>query len=77
MPTEGTWRAQARAVDTAGQSDLDTADRTWIVTEDGEPPTVSISTARRDGAADGSAAAHRRPGQAAHLLADRRPTTTT
>ena len=43
VPTEGTWRAQARAVDTAGQSDLDTADRTWIVTEDGVPPTVSIS----------------------------------
>ena len=27
VPTKGTWKAQARAVDTAGQSDLDTADR--------------------------------------------------
>jgi PKD repeat protein len=43
VPVEGTWKAQARAVDTAGQSDLDTADRSWIVTEDGQPPTVSIS----------------------------------
>ena len=43
MPTEGTWKAQARAVDTAGQSALDTADRDWIVSEDGAAPTVSIS----------------------------------
>ncbi len=47
VPIEGTWKAQARAVDTAGQSDLDTADRTWIVSEDGEAPTVSISARRR------------------------------
>ena len=33
---EGTWKAQARAVDTAGQSDLDTADREWIVSEYGD-----------------------------------------
>lgn len=43
VPFEDEWLAQARARDTAGQSDLDTADRTWIVTEDGQPPTVSIS----------------------------------
>ncbi len=43
IPSEGEWRAQARAVDSAGQSDLDTGDRTWIVSEDGVAPSVSIS----------------------------------
>ena len=43
VPFEDEWWAQARATDTAGQSDLDTADRRWIVTENGQPPTVSIS----------------------------------
>ena len=43
VPAEGTWKAQALATDTAGQLDLDTGDRTWIVSEDGVPPSVSIS----------------------------------
>ena len=43
IPDEGRWEAQARAVDTAGQSDLDTADREWIVSESGLAPEVSIS----------------------------------
>ncbi len=43
VPTEGTWKAQARATDTAGQPDLDTADREWIVSESGIAPSVSIS----------------------------------
>jgi PKD repeat protein len=43
VPFEDEWWAQARSRDTAGQSDLDTADRRWIVTENGQPPTVSIS----------------------------------
>ena len=43
VPTEGEWRAQARATDTAGQSDLDTADRTWLVSSTGQAPSVSIS----------------------------------
>ncbi|WGX96063.1 PKD domain-containing protein [Nocardioides sp. L-11A] len=43
VPYEDEWWAQARATDTAGQSDLDTADRRWIVTENGQPPTVSIT----------------------------------
>ena len=43
VPTEGTWRLQARSVDSANQSDLDTADGTWIVSEDGVAPSVSIS----------------------------------
>ncbi|MFS3130710.1 PKD domain-containing protein [Nocardioides sp. Bht2] len=43
VPYEGTWKVQAKATDTAGQADLDTADRSWIVTTDGVPPTVSIT----------------------------------
>ncbi len=43
VPFEDEWWVQARARDTAGQSDLDTSDRRWIVSENGQPPTVSIS----------------------------------
>ncbi|KRB80009.1 hypothetical protein ASE01_00410 [Nocardioides sp. Root190] len=43
VPYEDEWWLQARASDTTGQSDLDTADRRWIVTENGQPPTVSIT----------------------------------
>ena len=42
VPTEGFWKARARATDTTGESDLDTGDRQWIVSEDGAAPTVSI-----------------------------------
>ncbi|MET0839852.1 MAG: PKD domain-containing protein [Marmoricola sp.] len=44
VPTEGTWQAQTRARDTKGNSSLDTLDRTWNVTENGQAPAVSIST---------------------------------
>ncbi len=44
VPTEGAWTAQARARDTGGNSSLDTTDRTWNVTENGQAPSVSIST---------------------------------
>lgn len=43
VPYEDEWWAQARSSDTAGQSSLDTADRRWIVTENGQPPSVSIA----------------------------------
>lgn len=43
VPYEDEWWAQARSSDTAGQSSLDTADRRWIVSENGQPPTVSIT----------------------------------
>ncbi len=43
VPAEGNWKAQARATDTTGQADLDTADREWIVSESGVAPSVSIS----------------------------------
>ncbi|WP_207005961.1 PKD domain-containing protein [Nocardioides aromaticivorans] len=43
VPFEDEWWAQARSSDTAGQSSLDTADRRWIVTENGQAPTVSIT----------------------------------
>ena len=42
VPVEGNWKAQARAVDTTGETDLDTGDRNWVVSEDGAAPTVSI-----------------------------------
>jgi hypothetical protein len=44
VPYEGEWRIQAIAHDTAGQSSLDTVDRTWIVSSTGIAPTVSITT---------------------------------
>lgn len=43
VPYEDEWWAQARSRDTAGQSSLDTADRRWIVAENGQAPTVSIT----------------------------------
>jgi PKD repeat protein len=43
VPFEDEWWAQARSTDTAGQSSLDTDDRRWIVTENGQPPSVSIT----------------------------------
>ncbi|TNM36346.1 PKD domain-containing protein [Nocardioides albidus] len=43
VPFEDEWWAQSRSTDTAGQSSLDTGDRRWIVTENGQAPTVSIT----------------------------------
>ena len=44
VPTEGAWTAQARARDTGGNSSLDTIDRLWNVSENGQAPAVSISS---------------------------------
>jgi PKD repeat protein len=44
VPAEGTWQAQARARDTGGNSSLDTLDRTWNVSANGQAPSVSISS---------------------------------
>jgi PKD repeat protein len=44
VPSEGTWQAQARARDTNGNSSLDTTDRTWNVSANGQAPSVSISS---------------------------------
>jgi PKD repeat protein len=44
LPYEGEWRIQVIAHDTAGQSSLDTVDRTWIVSSTGIAPLVSITT---------------------------------
>ena len=44
VPYEGEWTMQAIAVDTAGQSDLRSADRTWIVSDTAVAPTVTIAT---------------------------------
>ncbi|MFN7150221.1 MAG: PKD domain-containing protein, partial [Microthrixaceae bacterium] len=44
LPYESTWTMQATAVDNAGQSDLRSADRSWIVSSSAVAPTVSITT---------------------------------
>ncbi len=44
VPVEGTWRGQVRAVDTAGQSSLDTTNRTWIVSQTAQAPVVSVTS---------------------------------
>jgi PKD repeat protein len=44
VPYEGEWTMQAIAVDTAGQADLRSADRTWLVNATAQPPTVAITT---------------------------------
>ena len=42
VPSEGEWRGSATAVDTAGQSDLRSAVRTWIVDSNAVAPSVTI-----------------------------------
>jgi trimeric autotransporter adhesin len=44
LPTEGEWRAEATAIDTANQSDLRGEVRDWIVSSTGQPPTVAITS---------------------------------
>jgi len=44
VPYEGNWTVRARATDTKGQSDLDTADRTWLVDSNALPPTVTVGS---------------------------------
>jgi PKD repeat protein len=44
VPYEGQWRAQAWAVDTAGQTSLDNATRDWVVSSTGIAPSVNILT---------------------------------
>jgi PKD repeat protein len=44
VPYEGEWKIQVSPTDTAGQSSLDTIDRTWIVSSTGVAPTVTISS---------------------------------
>lgn len=43
VPYEGIWRMQIVPRDVAGQSSLDTFDRTWTVTSTAVAPTVAIS----------------------------------
>ncbi len=42
LPYEGEWTMQATAVDTTGQADLRSADRTWIVSSTAIAPSVAI-----------------------------------
>jgi PKD repeat protein len=44
VPYEGEWTMQATAVDTAGQSDLRSSDRTWIVSDTAIAPSVALTT---------------------------------
>lgn len=43
VPYEGVWRMQIIPRDTAGQSSLDTFDRTWTVTSTAVAPTVTVT----------------------------------
>ena len=61
VPYEGEWTMQAIAVDTSGQSDLRSADRTWIVSDTAIAPTVTITTPGVDDPADGRADPHAWP----------------
>ncbi len=44
VPYEGEWTMQATAVDTAGQPDIRSADRTWLVSANAIAPSVSITS---------------------------------
>jgi PKD repeat protein len=44
LPHEGEWRMSATAIDNAGQSDLRSATRDWLITTTGVAPTVAINT---------------------------------
>jgi hypothetical protein len=44
LPSEGEWRLEATAVDTAGQSDLRGETRDWTVNSTAQPPTVTITS---------------------------------
>jgi large repetitive protein len=43
VPYEGEWRIQVTPRDTAGQSSLDTIDRSWIVSTTGIEPSVAVT----------------------------------
>jgi PKD repeat protein len=43
VPYESEWTMQATAVDTAGQADLRSADRSWIVSSTAIAPSVAVS----------------------------------
>ena len=44
LPHEGEWRMSATAIDNAGQSDLRSATRDWLITSTGVAPTVAVNT---------------------------------
>jgi hypothetical protein len=44
LPHEGEWRMSATAIDNAGQSDLRSDTRDWLITSTGVAPTVAINT---------------------------------
>lgn len=44
LPHEGEWRGSATAIDTAGQADLRSGTRDWIISSTGVEPKVTISS---------------------------------
>jgi len=44
VPVEGTWRMNVNAVDTAGQTDVENVERTFVVSQDGVAPTVTLTS---------------------------------
>jgi PKD repeat protein len=44
LPHEGEWRMSATAIDNAGQSDLRSSTRDWLITSTGVAPTVAVNT---------------------------------
>ncbi len=43
LPHEGTWRGSATAIDDAGQADLRSGTRDWLVSTSAVAPTVAIT----------------------------------
>lgn len=43
LPYESEWEVQSYGIDTAGQSSLDSSNRSWIVSANAVAPTVAIS----------------------------------
>ena len=62
LPYESEWLMQAYAVDTAGQADLRSADRRWIVNSNAVPPTVAVTSPAVMNPPTASAALTRAPG---------------
>ncbi len=59
VPYEGNWGCRPPPIDTAGQSDLRSVDREWLVDANGVAPTSTINAAGVDDPADGGPHARR------------------
>jgi PKD repeat protein len=43
LPHDGTWRGSATAIDSAGQSDLRSSTRDWVISPGASSPTITLS----------------------------------